>query len=77
MSSLQAESLFTVAGKVVFITGGSRGIGKMVNTGACKKSTLLMFPDCLRLRQKRCNCDSANSWYSICVKLMEGGVPVS
>jgi NADP-dependent 3-hydroxy acid dehydrogenase YdfG len=50
MSSLQAESLFTVAGKVVLITGGSRGIGKMVSAAPPRKAQLLMFPDCLRIR---------------------------
>jgi hypothetical protein len=32
MNSLHVESLFGVAGKVVLVTGGSRGIGKMVST---------------------------------------------
>lgn len=30
MSSFQPSKLFNVSGKVVLITGGSRGIGKMV-----------------------------------------------
>jgi hypothetical protein len=30
MSSFKVENLFNVAGKVVLVTGGSRGIGKMV-----------------------------------------------
>ena len=30
MSSFEVNSLFNVEGKVVLVTGGSRGIGKMV-----------------------------------------------
>lgn len=30
MSTFEADNLFKVTGKVVLITGGSRGIGKMV-----------------------------------------------
>ncbi|KAK0456652.1 NAD-P-binding protein [Armillaria borealis] len=33
MSSFQVENLFNVKDKVVLITGGSRGIGKMIATG--------------------------------------------
>ncbi|TCD66851.1 hypothetical protein EIP91_000805 [Steccherinum ochraceum] len=32
-SSFQPSNLFNVAGKIVFVTGGSRGIGKMIAAG--------------------------------------------
>lgn len=62
MSSLQAESLFAVAGKVVLVTGGSRGIGKMVSTAPARTVQPFIFPDCFRFRQKRRNSESSNSW---------------
>ena len=33
MASLDVQNLFGVNGKVVLVTGGSRGIGKMVRLG--------------------------------------------
>jgi len=33
MSSFEVSNLFSVQGKVVLVTGGSRGIGKMISTG--------------------------------------------
>lgn len=58
MNSLQAQSLFSVTGKVVLVTGGSRGIGEMVSTARASKAPLLTSSDCLRLRQKWRNRES-------------------
>ncbi len=43
MSSFQVENLFNVKDKVVLVTGGSRGIGKMVNLRPSTLWPLLMF----------------------------------
>lgn len=57
MSTLHVENLFAVAGKVVLVTGGSRGIGKMVcpkNLTARGGKDLVFLADCLRIREERC-----------------------
>lgn len=42
MDALALNDLFSVQGKVVLVTGGSRGIGKMVST--CYRVFFLVYP---------------------------------
>lgn len=56
MSSLQVQNLFGVTGKVVLVTGGSRGIGKMVSRVQAPtiRASNTFGTDCYRVCQKRC-----------------------
>jgi hypothetical protein len=57
MSALQVENLFAVTGKVVLVTGGSRGIGKMVRPNRLsdgKRLNFLFLVDCIRICEERC-----------------------
>ena len=51
MPSLAIPALFSVEGKVCFVTGGSRGIGLMIAKGSYSRTVELLASQCFGMCQ--------------------------